>query len=65
MAPADLHTVSRSMDEMVECLEEAITLIVDAPDTPAIQLGGPIHQGTPGHPRIDIRPEHLEALHTG
>ncbi|KAG6875746.1 hypothetical protein C0992_002551, partial [Termitomyces sp. T32_za158] len=37
----------------------------DYPDLPPFEFGGLIHDGNPGPPRIDIRPEHLASLSTG
>lgn len=50
---------------MISALDEATMSSSDHPDTSPIELGGSLHDGKPGHPRIDIAPEDLELLSTG
>ncbi|KNZ79100.1 hypothetical protein J132_01147 [Termitomyces sp. J132] len=44
---------------------EATTISSDYPDALSLEFGGLVHDGNPGHPRINIRPEDLANLSVG
>ena len=59
----DMHVLDRSVQSMIECLEEAMHTSLDPPDIPPIQATHTVRTGRPGRPRIEIDQDILaEAL---
>ena len=65
MSPADTHTITTSIDDMISALESSITTTRYPPDAPPIVLGNTIHSGQRGRPPVDIKPEDLALLASG
>ena len=65
MSPADTHTTTTSIDDMISALESSITTTRYPPDAPPIVLGNTIHSGQRGRPPVDIKPEDLTLLASG
>lgn len=60
MVPHDeIHVIETSLQEMLNALDDAALVSVDAPDHPPVQLSQTIHTGQRGRPRMEIDPNLL------
>lgn len=65
MNSADAHTVTTSVEEMINALESSVATSRYPVDAPPIMLGGTVHSGQQGRPPVNIRPEDLALLASG
>jgi hypothetical protein len=65
MNPADAHTITTSVEEMINALVSSATASRYPVDAPPIVLGGTVNSGQRGRPPVNIRPEDLALLASG
>jgi hypothetical protein len=55
----EIHIIETSVQEILNALDDAALVSVDAPDYPPVQLSQTIHTGQHGRPRVEIDPNLL------
>ena len=61
----NLENVVREIGEMINALDQVITISLDPPDEPGITIGGFIRTGHPGRPAYDIQQNVLAGISVG
>ncbi|KDR82504.1 hypothetical protein GALMADRAFT_47570, partial [Galerina marginata CBS 339.88] len=62
---ADAHTITTSVENMIDALESSVATSHYPPDAPPIALGGTVQSGQRGRLPVNINPEDLALLASG